>query len=189
MAEGIILAGGYSSRAKNNKMLLPILGKPLILHTIASLSPYVKSLFVVTGHYDKEIKEALKDVKDIKVIYNPNYSKGMFTSIKRGVKEVNDDFFVLPGDCPFIRASTMNALMNAKGQVRVPTYKNETGHPIFFEKSLIKPLLSEDDINSNLKVFRDKCGYTSVEVNDENILNDIDTVEDYEKTINKLERN
>ena len=183
MAEGIILAGGYSSRMKSDKMLLNVNGAPLIFHTINSLKPYVKKIIVVTGHYHNELKSSLSKLDNVDVVYNPRYQEGMFTSIKTGVNHVSDDFFVLPGDCPFVRASTIHALLNTSGRVRVPTYRGESGHPIFFEKSLIKPLLNEDETNSNLKVFRDRCGYVGVEVDDKNILNDIDTVSDYESLL------
>ncbi len=60
MATGIILAGGESRRANTNKMLLEIYDKPLILHTIENMSPFVEKIIVVTGKYYEELKPHLK---------------------------------------------------------------------------------------------------------------------------------
>ena len=100
MIDGIILAGGKSTRMKTNKMLLDFNGHPIIWHTLKSISPYVDRVIIVTGCYDKEIREALKN-EDVYFIYNKGYEKGMFSSVLTGVKETRGDFFIIPGDCPF----------------------------------------------------------------------------------------
>ena len=61
MADGIILAAGYSSRAKTNKMLLIFKNKSLISHAIDGMMPFVSHVFVITGHYHQEIEEALNE--------------------------------------------------------------------------------------------------------------------------------
>lgn len=180
MAQGIILAGGNSSRMKINKLLLDINGEPLVFHTVKSLLPFVNKIIVVSGTYHNELKGALKIFDNVEIIFNENHQQGMFSSLQKGLTLIDDDFFVLPGDCPFVFSSTMKALLCGNGLIRVPSYHGENGHPIFFDKSLIKPLLSEDALSTNLKAFRDKCGYQSILVNDKNILNDIDTPLDYQ---------
>lgn len=65
MADGIILAAGYSSRAKTNKMLLLFENESLIIHSINGMMPFVSHIFVITGHYHQEIKDALKDLKNV----------------------------------------------------------------------------------------------------------------------------
>ena len=47
MAQGIILAGGFSSRTQNNKMRLSIDGKPLIFHTIEAMKPFVNKIYLL----------------------------------------------------------------------------------------------------------------------------------------------
>ena len=82
MVTGIILAGGHSSRAKTNKLLLLVDSKPLISHTIDSLKSHVDKLVVVTGRYDKELRPYLNDVI---VAYNKDYP----TSRKPGVRKAS----------------------------------------------------------------------------------------------------
>ena len=179
MVIGIILAGGKSTRIGENKLLLELFNLPLIKHTITSIEPFVNKIVIVTGRYHEELSNALKGYD---IIYNKDYEKGMFSSVLAGVKKVDGDFLILPGDCPFVKEETYIKLLNASGLLRVPTYKGKHGHPLYFNSSLKEKLLSED-INSSLKAFRDKIGYVEVEVDDENILNDIDTFKDYEKLV------
>lgn len=178
MAEGIILAGGKSTRMKQNKMLLDWNGHPLLWHTINGMKPYVSRIFIVTGRYDKEIREALKN-EDATFIYNKNYEKGMFSSVLCGVKETNDDFFIIPGDCPFVDGKTYLALLNGKGDIRVPQYKNEDGHPIYISKKYKDELLSLG-LDFNLKSFRDSKNYEIISVEDKNIVINLNNLLDYQ---------
>ena len=69
MAQGIILAGGFSTRTKTNKMSLMINHKPLLVHTIDSMRPFVDKIVLVTGHYDQEIRSFIKESPKIKIVY------------------------------------------------------------------------------------------------------------------------
>jgi len=180
MAEGIILAAGYSSRAKTNKMLLMYKNKSLICHAIDGMMPFVSHIFVVTGHYKAEIEEAMKDLPNVTCIENKEYHHGMFSSIQTGVRSVSNDFFVLPGDCPFIHESTYLLLLEGNKEMRVPSYMGRKGHPLYVAKHLIEPILAEP-LTSNLKDFRNRHELQVIDTEDPNILTDIDTIEDYIK--------
>ncbi len=182
MIQAVILAGGFSTRATTNKMRFLVEGKPLLQHTIDSVKSIVSKVIVVTGRYDQEIKEFIKEDEKIHIVYNSDYEKGMFSSVLRGVKETSDDFFILPGDIPFIKKETFEALLHGKKPVRFPTYKGKEGHPLFISKELKESLLKEP-IESNLRVFRDRQDKEAIEVDDKNILRDIDTIEQYKAVI------
>lgn len=182
MLYGIILAGGYSSRMKTNKALLAVDNKPLILFAIDSMRQVVDQVVVVTGRYHDEINELLKNEKNVKVVYNPDYEKGMFTSVLAGVKHVKDDLFVSPVDCPFVKKETFEALLSGSKEVRFPRYQGQDGHPLFISKSLINELLNTS-LQSNLREFRNSHDYEAIEVNDKNVLIDIDTMSDYQNVI------
>ena len=177
--QGIVLAGGFSSRAKANKMHFIVDEKPILLHTIDSLRPFVNKIVVVTGHYDQDIREFLKEDEQVKIVYNKDYEMGMFSSVLTGVREVDDDFFVIPGDIPFVKKETYQALINGTKPVRYPTYQGKEGHPLFIKKELIKQLL-DTPVESNLREFRNKQEKEAIEVDDKNILRDIDTLEQFE---------
>ncbi len=180
MAEGIILAAGYSSRAETNKMLLMKNKKSLICHAIDGMKPFTKHIYVITGHYHQDIVRALENIQNVTCIFNKDYQQGMFSSIQTGVSVVRDDFFVLPGDCPFVQPKTYEILLNGQKEMRVPSFSGRKGHPLFIEKHLIK-LLLEEPISSNLKHFRNQHDLEVMDVDDPNITIDIDTIEDYLK--------
>jgi len=178
MIDGIILAGGKSTRMKTNKMLLDINGHPLIWHTLKSMEPFVSRIIIVTGLYDKEIREALKGEK-VTFVHNKNYEKGMFSSVQLAVKETTGDFFIIPGDCPFVKPETYEALLNGNNDVRVPRYENEDGHPIFISKKY-KDEIVNMPLDSNLKVFRDSKNYEIIMVKDKNIVINLNEFLDYQ---------
>lgn len=182
MAEGIILAGGFSSRALSNKMVFDIGGKPLIWHTIQSIKPFVDHIYVVTGRYDQEIRKILENEQGIEIIFNKDYESGMFSSVLTGVRKTTSDFFVLPGDCPFVSKETFEKLLNGTKTVRFPRYMGKDGHPLFIDKSLKEKLINTP-MDSNLKEFRNSQDFEIIDVNDKNIINDIDTKEDYERLL------
>jgi len=184
MIQGIILAGGYSSRAETNKMLLTHDDKFLIVHAIDGMQPFVDEIVVVTGHYHQELTRALAHLPKLRIVFNPNYPKGMFTSVQTGVRETKGDFFILPGDCPFVSQDTYRQLLSGTKDLRVPNYHGRNGHPLFLRSILRAELLAESP-DSNLKVFRDRHDYEIIKTEDSRILTDIDTQADY-RALHKL---
>ncbi|XMB72118.1 nucleotidyltransferase family protein [Mycoplasmatota bacterium WC30] len=183
MVDGIVLAGGFSSRAKTNKMCFEYQGKALILHAIETMHEVCQNIIVVTGHYHNEISELLSNIQYVKIAYNKDYEKGMFSSILTGVKQTTDSFFIIPGDYPKIKVSTYRKILNSNGFVIVPSYQNRLGHPIYFDKSFKQKILITD--HNNLKSFRNDYQFKIVDVLDEGILIDIDDLDDYKNLIGK----
>lgn len=179
MIYGIILAGGYSSRAKTNKMLFKFNGKALICFSVDSLLSSVDQVIVVTGHYDKDIREVLSPYQNIQIVYNLDYAHGMFSSIQCGVSHVSGDVLILPGDCPFVKEETIQNIIHGQSDICVPEYENEHGHPIFIRANLVEELKKEP-VDYNLKAFRNSHNYEIIKTTDKNILNDIDTINDYQ---------
>ena len=177
MAECIILAGGKSTRMGTNKMLLDYKGHPLLWHTIQSVLPFVNRIIVVTGKYDKEIREALKEEK-VEFVYNKDYESGMFSSVLIGVKETKEDFFIIPGDCPFVKKETYIALLNGKEDIRIPRYLDKDGHPIYISKKYKSELLNFG-LDNNLKMFRDSKKCEIIIVEDKNISMNLNNILDF----------
>lgn len=179
--EGIILAAGFSSRAGTYKPAWPLDGKPLIHHTIDSMAHSCSRIIVVGGHKIKRLKELTRDYAKVQVVFNENYSSGMFTSVKEGVKHLKGDkFFLIPGDCPLVKKEVYRQLLQARGDIVIPEYRDRKGHPVLIKTSLAEEILREPE-DSNLRDFIRRKGYETIEVEDSGILIDIDTKEDFEK--------
>ena len=179
MVQGIILAGGKSTRTGQNKLGLSFHGQSILRHTILSVAPFVHSVIVVAGHYFEDIQKDVEGMLHVQVVYNEMYESGMFSSVQMGLRSSSGDVFILPGDCPFVLPTTFTSLLNGTAPLRVPSYLNRFGHPLFMSKELVK-LCLEEPPTSNLRFFRQKHPLEVVEVMDEAILHDMDTLEDYE---------
>ncbi len=177
MVDGIILAGGYSSRTKQNKMTLKLDGKELILHTISRMKSVCDRIICVTGHYHDEIKKLLENDESVTIVKNANYENGMFSSVLTGVGHVDNSFFIIPGDCPFVEPSTYEKILKGNKKIRVPSYMRHLGHPVYIDIGLKKELL--EGKYANLKEFRNAHDFEYIDVDDKNILIDIDTLKDY----------
>ena len=186
--ETIVLAAGLSERVGVFKMELPLGDKTLIERTIEG--PYqVSSRIIVVGGYKIErLREILSSYEKVEVVFNKNYKRGMFSSVKEGVKYVQAErFFILPGDCPLINENVYRALLEVDADIVIPAYRGKKGHPVLLRGSLKRSLLEEPD-DSNLRNFIKKNRYAILEVPDNGIIIDVDTVEDYEKIRHRFEK-
>lgn len=180
---GIVLAGGYSSRAKVNKLLLEVDRKPLICHTIDTIKPFCKKVFVVTGKYHEELSKVLNDVD---IVFNKDFDLGMFSSVLAGAKaSVGDDVLLIPGDISNVSSSTIEALLHGEKDIRIPSFEGITGHPVFISKKYVE-LLTQEPLSSRLCDFLNAHASVKevIDVNDPFINFDIDTIEDYNRLIN-----
>lgn len=187
MITGVILAGGKSTRTNLNKLCLNIDDKPILFWTIENIKHNVDKLIVVTGKFHEQLKKIIPD--DIEIKFNKNFELGMFSSIKCGLEDIEDDVLIQLGDCPFVKDETIKKIINSEGKylIKVPTYKGKHGHPIFIKKELVN-IIRQSSNETTLKQIRDKYGFDEVEVDDKNILNDIDYLKDYENIKADFER-
>lgn len=180
---GIVLAGGYSSRAKVNKLLLEVDRKPLICHTIDSIKHFCKKVFVVTGKYHDELSKVLSDVE---IVYNKDFDLGMFSSVLEGAKAaVGEDVLLIPGDISNVSNSTIEALLHGNKDIRIPSFEGVTGHPVYISKKYVEELAHEP-VSSKLCDFLNahESAKEVIHVNDPFINFDIDTIEDYNRFLN-----
>lgn len=184
LVEGIILAGGKASRMKQNKMLLPYKSKPILYHTINSMITHCNKITIVTGYYNLDYLDIINAFKHVEVVHNAQHELGMFSSIKKAIKNVTSDFFLIPGDYPLVKESTYQKLIDADGLIRVPVFKGRRGHPIYISQALLEGLKKEP-IDSNLKVWRDKHIVNYIDVDDEGTIHDIDTILEYKQLVER----
>lgn len=184
---GLILAAGKSSRMNNNKLLMEIDGKPILMHTIQTMQKVVDEIVIVTGHFKEEVEQLVSPYKNIKTVHNKTYEKGMFSSILTGIQDILDDVYIIPGDIAFVSSKTFELLRQANAVIAVPIYNKHKGHPIFIKKELLNEL-REWPKESHLKAFRDAHDVAYIQTNDRYILVDIDTLSDFSQVKQSIER-
>ena len=177
---GIVLAGGSSTRAKVNKLLLEVDRKPLICHTINTISPFVDKVVVVTGKFHDELS---KVITDCEIVFNSRHELGMFSSVLTGTKQaLGNDVLLIPGDITNVSRETISALLSGSKPIRIPSFNGKTGHPVYIAKEYVEKLTKES-IESRLCDFiaKHKNNTEIIEVNDSFINFDVDTIDDYNK--------
>lgn len=184
--EGVILAAGLSSRAKTFKMLLPLNGKSVIENTIDNMLEFSERIIVVGGYKIELLQPVIQKYKNVELVFNENYEKGMFSSVKCGLKAVKgEQFFFTPGDYPLISKEVYLNIIDKTGDIIIPTYKGRKGHPILIKSKFIKEILEEGRYET-LRDFINSKSPSFIEVNHKEILMDIDSIEDYEKALKNL---
>ena len=187
MISAILLAAGQSKRMNGkNKLVEKIKNIPLIKHSIKNiLFSSVDELIIVLGH-QKEIIEKLVDKHNkIKFVFNKDYETGMASSIKTGINHLSENteaFFICLADMPLVNSNIYNRLIQFKNQkdILVPTYKNQQGNPILFNKSMKEKIMHvSGDVGAKkiLKLNEDKI--LNLEINDQSILKGFNTKEDF----------
>ncbi len=178
---GIVLAAGFSSRMGRFKPALPFNGKPLLLHPVETLREICGEVIVVTGHQRERVEKLIRPLTDVKPVYNPDFKTGMFSSVKAGAKAVRTQrFFIVPGDIPLFTQKTCALLLSRKGDVISPAFNGKKGHPVLLGPNIRRDILAAPETEI-LRNILHRYDIITVETDDEGILVDFDTKNDYNK--------
>ena len=187
----LILAAGESKRMGKPKQLLPYNDTTLLSHTIEQTKSIDRSdTFVVVGAYFKEVFDSIRSQsKSITVIINKDWEKGMGSSLSKGIefirkKEKYDRVLVTLSDMPLIEKNHYEDLMDAANnkakRIIITKYKETSGVPAVFDKSLFNELTLLADENGAKPVIK-KYKKEVSEVFTETPFFDVDTKEAYQK--------
>ena len=186
----ILLAAGESKRyGDKNKLSEIINGKPIINHILDTLFEVFdpSELIVIVGHEQNIIKNLIFN-KDIKILENKNYRKGIGTSIALGMNNLNSDIdgvMIIPADMPYINSKDLINLekkfmeLNCV-KVVMPEHNYRTGNPVILPRNYFKTLKSlKDDFGARSLIRKKdiitlKTGFGTIF--------DIDTKEEPAKT-------
>ncbi len=200
----IILAAGRSSRMGEMKAGLP-LGTGTVLEQCVRLFKEcgIDDLVVVTGHRREEISP-LAEQAGARIAYNPNFTSGMYSSIRTGVRHIarqSDGFFLLPVDIPLVRSGTVRLLTKTfsaarpgKIQIAYPIFAGKRGHPPIIGSELLAAIRKNDRQKGGLRNLLEKVEkkqpqqVIEVAAPDANILFDIDTPEEYAAGLSRFAR-
>ncbi|MBB6216910.1 molybdenum cofactor cytidylyltransferase [Anaerosolibacter carboniphilus] len=188
MISGIILAAGKGSRMGNDKLALPLEGKPILEHVIMSAKQSkLDEIILVWGRY-RSSKE-LAEKYGIYACENKGFEMGMSTSIISGlgcISPQSEGVMFLLGDMPFVKALHINGLIetyekNPKGIV-MPMCDGKRGNPVLFSKIFYEELKQlKGDIGARGLITKHMEQVTSVTFYEDSTLRDIDTQEEYGK--------
>ena len=185
----ILLAAGESKRMGVNKLALPWGRKTVLERCVDVLvRSNIKEVVVVLSDRTKALGSRLRGPK-VRRVMNPNYERGMSTSIRRGVQAVDrksDGILIALGDQPLLRTKTINALIHAlvqeKGKIIVPIFRGRRGHPVLFGPTFAKELLQlKGDVGARSLLQRHPKSVFEVRTRSEGVVVDVDTWNDYRR--------
>lgn len=191
MIWGMILAAGESKRMGKPKLLLPF-GEKTIIETIIDsvIQSKLDDVLVVLGAHREKIEKKIKDFS-IKIVVNPNFKNDMLSSVQCGFRALPEDVeasLVILGDQPEISIALINKIVEAykksKKGIVLPVYRKNRGHPVLIDMKYQGEI---EDLNPDLGlrnlVYKHAEDILEVEVKTPSILQDIDTIEDYNREL------
>ncbi|PTR06839.1 MULTISPECIES: bifunctional UDP-N-acetylglucosamine diphosphorylase/glucosamine-1-phosphate N-acetyltransferase GlmU [unclassified Novosphingobium] len=111
----VILAAGKGTRMKSDlhKVLHPVAGRPMLLHLMASAAQLAPARqVVVAGHGRDQLEKALGGSATI-AVQEPQLGTGHAVQQAQSALDGFDgDVLILYGDVPFVRAQTMQAMLD-----------------------------------------------------------------------------
>ncbi len=170
-----------------NKLLTKIQGTPMIRRVVqATLESKVDEVIVVLGFEASKVQKVLTDLP-CRLIVNKNYEKGQSSSVKIGLGEVSPmtrAMLVLPGDVAMVDFRSINLVIEEYGRgkhsIVIAAHKDQSGHPILFDKQLFPEIerINEQTFGLKAVVQKHKGEVCLVETGSPSTLKDIDTPED-----------
>jgi len=184
----LILAAGMSSRMGAFKPLLKIGTHTFVRRVILTLQQAGASPVVLVTGNQAALLERHVSGTGVVCIRNELYaSSQMLDSVVVGLRYLNGrcgQVLLTPADIPMFSAETAQKLMNCGKPAAAPSYKGRKGHPLLLSCELI-PFI---------ETYRGPGGLAGaiqassqpvwlIEVDDEGILLDADTPDDYERLL------
>ncbi|GMW01141.1 MAG: hypothetical protein AMXMBFR84_22780 [Candidatus Hydrogenedentota bacterium] len=194
MIYAVVLAAGLSRRMGSQKLLLPYNGRPLVMHIVQQLQKSkIDGIIVVTGYMANEIMRVLPQ-SACKFVNNEHYQEGMLSSVRAGLRAVPleaEAFMVVLGDQPSLRTPVVNQLIDGyratSKSIVVPAHRNDTGHPIVISTSHRDAILTEfNETGLRGLIYGNPDQVYRLPVEDEGVLRDMDTPEDYRRELAAL---
>ena len=191
----IVLAAGRSSRMGRAKASLPAGDGDTFLARITRtfLAAGVDDVIVVVGYDADAIASTFSESGlPARFVVNPGYDGGQLSSLLAGLAVVDRPgvaaVLVTLVDVPLVSASTVRAVIDSYRRTQAPivrpTAGDRHGHPLLIDRSLFAALRAADPSTGAKPIVRAHASAAGdVAIDDEGAFTDIDTEEDYWRTI------
>ena len=180
----VILAAGESSRMNVPKPLLRYNSKYRFVDKIINeYSDFgISNIIVVTND---SLYPRLNLDENINIVVNKNLEYERYYSIKLGLEKTNncDYCYIQNIDNPFINEIILRKLYykrNVDGSA-IPVYDDKGGHPVLISKNIMNNIRNTNGDIMNFKDVLNGFSSNRVPIDDESILININTPDDYQK--------
>lgn len=191
IVSAVLLAAGLSSRMGRTKQLLVLGDKPVVRRCLDTLlDAGVRDIVVVIGLQGGDITETLRGAP-VNILVNDIPNSDMAESMRiglRGLSHKPTGVLVCLSDHPLVSTKTVSVLCNEhrvdQEKIIVPVYNGRRGHPTLFPATIIQELFSGMTLRDIIR--SDPQRVRSVDVDDEGVVLDMDTEEDYRNMAEKI---
>lgn len=168
-----------------NKQLLPLLGRPAILHCLEALwqAGFIRPVVVLSPE-GTEIAGVLAD-RSVTIAWNEDPVCEMADSVRTGLKSTPSTcsaLLIYPADYPLVSSSTIADLgqryESEPEKIIIPTYQGSRGHPVLFPRFMLEEL--DSGLTLRDVIHNHPADLLHCPVEDEAILLDMDTPADYD---------
>jgi molybdenum cofactor cytidylyltransferase len=190
MISAVVLAAGRAKSLGQEKLLLPLRGKPVLQWVLESaLASDLDEIVCVT----RELASARNqlNLSDERLFWLTNYAadRGQSTSVISGLWATNpksEGVMFLVGDQPLIRKKLINSLIEkfrtGSAWIVAPSFNREPRNPVLFRRNLFPELLQlSGDRGGRVLIEKHRNNTALVEWKDETPFLDIDVHEEYER--------
>ncbi|MGB0523868.1 MAG: nucleotidyltransferase family protein [Flammeovirgaceae bacterium] len=191
----LIIAAGASSRMGSPKQLLTWRNTTLLGHAIQqAVQANAQEVFVVLGANYERIYPTISS-QNISILKHKQWAKGMGTSIAFGISQfMHRDFegaLIMLADQPQVTTNYLNQLIeqfeSGQQQLIATSYTNaKIGVPALFDASYFAQLMALEGDKGAKKVIQQHAEFITL-VEPEEELVDIDTMEEYEQLVRRMQ--
>jgi molybdenum cofactor cytidylyltransferase len=193
----LIPAAGKSTRMGRPKLLLPVGGKTVLDVVIGALRQAgIEHVLVVIGPHVAELEQVARQA-GANVLLLADETPDMRATVEHGLDwidrrfhpEGNDAWLLVPADHPTLKPGIVRTLLVARRahpecSIFVPAHAGRRGHPTLIawkHVPAIKAFVPHCGLNQFLRKQRDEI--LEVPVDDQAVLFDLDTPEDYDRLV------
>lgn len=190
----VVLAAGRSARMGETKQLLKMdsaNGRTMLGQTLANVrGSAVDEVVLVLGHAAELIRRELAAelLDGVTVVVNEEYAAGMSGSLRAGLAALRpqaDAALIVLADQPLVRPETMDriavAYRQSHAEIVVPHYKGKRGNPVLLDRRVFPEAMRLAGDTGFRAIFGAHAAeLLAVDVDDEGVVLDIDSREDYE---------
>lgn len=190
MISAVILAAGRAERMGEQKLFLPLGGKPVLQWVLESaLASDLDEIVCVTRDFAPVRRQIT--LTDERLFWLLNYAadRGQSTSVIAGLWAANQDcdgVMFMVGDQPLISKELINALIDKfdddSALIVAPKFNGEPRNPVLFRRQLFPELLKlTGDRGGRALLEKHRRKTALIEWPEEHPFLDLDVPEDYER--------
>ena len=192
MYTAIILAAGEADRMGKLKQLLPWQDKTIletVIDNVLASEHIDDEVRVVLGAEAERVKNKIDYYDDprFRIKENPDYSRGMSSSLRVGVRNLSKNtksLVIFLGDQPLITPDIFDNIIiefeKSSSEIMMPIYNEKPGHPVIISTKYldeIEKLEGPMGLKPFIEDHKDLVNYYPIE--EEKVTIDLDYYDDY----------